>query len=164
MIENRAAQPATRCGAPKAATSEAELHSLARDLDMRIMVINCAALAGSSKRFSSRGEFAPRALRERRTSRAQPLARLTFPAMQQWKGACSKMRVAGRYVEVRQTGSWFVCCEICDKHLFLFNVGPQHEEAQAQLRARQWRNAMKGRLAACCFWSCPVCAKYWRGR
>ena len=53
-MESKAAQPATRCGASKAATSEAELHSLARDLDMRIMIINCAALASSSKRFISR--------------------------------------------------------------------------------------------------------------
>ena len=44
-MENRAAQPATRCGAPKAAMSGAELHSLARDLDLRIMAINCATLA-----------------------------------------------------------------------------------------------------------------------
>ena len=45
MTENTAAQPAMRCGVSKAATSEAELHSLARDLHMRITIINCAALA-----------------------------------------------------------------------------------------------------------------------
>ena len=37
-MDNRATQSATRCGALKAATSEAELHSLQRDLAMRAIL------------------------------------------------------------------------------------------------------------------------------